>query len=88
LIGRGDRTSNFQPEGSGNPAIRDGYNQAWDLGAGQSQTANRTFLTPNNGNWPNVIKYNLISTNQSSKDPMRSFRSTISGRNRAPVTQR
>lgn len=62
-IGGGNRTSSVQPEGIGYPAIRDGYNQAWDLGAGQSQPSNRTALTSNNGNWPNVIKFDLTSTN-------------------------
>ena len=62
LIGRGNRTSADQPQGVGYPAIRDGYNQTWDLGAGQY--ANRTSLPGNNGNWPNVMKFNLVSTNQ------------------------
>jgi len=62
LIGGGNRTSTDRPVGSGNPAIRDGYNQAWDLGAGQS--ANRIALPSNNGNWPNVIKFNMLRTNQ------------------------
>jgi hypothetical protein len=62
LIGRGIRTSSDQPVGAGYPAIRDGYNQTWDLGAGTS--ANRTALSANNGNWPNLIKLNRIDTNQ------------------------
>jgi hypothetical protein len=62
LIGRGDRTSSDLPQGFGYPAIRDGYNQAWDLGAGQ--TGNRVSLPSNNGNWPNVVKVNVIGTNQ------------------------
>ncbi len=62
LIGRGNRTSSDRPVGAAFPAIRDGYNQTWDLGAGQS--ANRTSLPSNNGNWPNVMKFNLVSTNQ------------------------
>ena len=62
LIGGGDRTSWHQPVGPGYPAIRDGYNQVWDLGAGQG--ANRTAVTSNNGAWPNVVKFNLVSTNR------------------------
>ncbi len=62
LIGQGDRTSLDRPLGAGFPAIRDGYNQNWDVGAGQN--GNRTFLPSNNGNWPNVIRFNLVSTNQ------------------------
>jgi hypothetical protein len=62
LIGRGSRTSSDQPLGPGYPAIRDGYNQMWDLGAGLA--GNRTSLPSNNGNWPNVIKFNLVTTNK------------------------
>jgi hypothetical protein len=62
LIGGGNRITSDRPLGPGYPAIRDGYNQTWDLGAGQN--GNRTFLPVNNGNWPNVIKFNLLSTNQ------------------------
>ena len=63
LIGGGNRTSTDRPLGlPSDPAIRDGYNQAWDFGIGQS--ANRIALPSNNGNWPNVIKFNLVSTNK------------------------
>ena len=58
LIGRGDRMSSAQPEGDGH-AIRDGYNQTWDLGAGV--TGNRTLLPSNYNAWPDVIKLNLTS---------------------------
>ncbi|MEO6181804.1 MAG: hypothetical protein ABIP71_01600 [Verrucomicrobiota bacterium] len=61
LIGGGDRTSPDRPVGSTYPAIRDGYNQTWDLGAGQN--GNRSSLPSNNGGWPNVLKFNLVSTN-------------------------
>jgi hypothetical protein len=62
LIGGGDRTS-YLPLGlPGDPAIRDGYNQAWgDIGAGASN--NRTALPSNSGTWPNIIKFYLTGTN-------------------------
>jgi hypothetical protein len=62
LIGGGDRTSMDHPLGlPSDPAIRDGYNQLWDLGAGTG--ANRTVLAANNGTWPNIIKFDVTSTN-------------------------
>lgn len=62
LIGRGNRMSTVEPVGSGYPAIVDGYNQYWDLGAG-TLNPNRTTLASNNGNWPNIIKFNITGTN-------------------------
>jgi hypothetical protein len=62
LIGKGDRLSSFQPAGAGMSRIRDGYNQRWNLGAGQND--NRVPLPRNNGRWPNLIRLNLAGTNQ------------------------
>jgi hypothetical protein len=54
LIGGGDRLST-------SPRIIDGYNQQWNLGAGNF--GNRTALSANNGTWPNIIKFNITGTN-------------------------
>jgi hypothetical protein len=62
LIGGGNRTSTDMPLGQGFPAIVNGYNQYWDLGAG-NLNPNRTVLPSNNGTWPNIIKFNVIGTN-------------------------
>ena len=61
LIGGGDRLSTNRPLGAGYSAVRDGYNQNWDLGAGTF--SNRTLLTTNNGGWPNLIKLERTDTN-------------------------
>jgi hypothetical protein len=62
LIGNSNRLSNNQPLGLGTPAIRDGYNQMWDLGAGNAN--NRTALGTNNGTWASLIKFNRLETSQ------------------------
>lgn len=62
LIGGGNRLSLAEPVGQGFPAIVDGYNQYWDLGAG-TLNPNRAALSSNNGTWPNVIKFNVMGTN-------------------------
>ncbi len=61
LIGGGNRLSQEEPAGVGNGRIQDGMNAMWDFGAGTS--TNRSALTGNNGAWPNVIKFDLESTN-------------------------
>jgi hypothetical protein len=62
LIGGGNRISTDEPVGQGFPAIVDGYNQNWNLGAG-TLNPNRTALPSNNGTWPNIIKFNVNGTN-------------------------
>lgn len=61
LLGRGDRLSLAEPAGLGTGRVRDGYNKLWDLGAGLD--SNRYALPTNNGSWPNLIRLNLVTTN-------------------------
>ena len=61
-IGGGDQTSTNRPLGAGSGAVRDGYNQFWNLGAGTNN--NRMLLSANNGLWPNLVKLNRTGTNQ------------------------
>jgi len=62
LIGAANRLSTDMPVGPGTPAIRNGYNQRWDLGAGNAN--NRTALGTNNGAWASLIKFNRLETDQ------------------------
>jgi len=62
LIGGANRLSTDQPLGTGHSAIKDGYNQMWDFGAGT--LSNRKALGTNNGTWPSLIKLNLLGTNK------------------------
>jgi hypothetical protein len=61
LIGDGNRLSADMPLGPGFPAIVDGFNQWWDLGAGTSM--NRVSLGVTNAPWPSAIKFDVIGTN-------------------------
>jgi hypothetical protein len=58
-IGGGNRLSADEPAGAGTGSVRDGYNQVWDFGAGISD--NRVPLPSNNGSWPNLIKFDLLT---------------------------
>jgi len=60
-LGGGDRFSAFLPNGANSTAVNAGLNRNFNLGAGVSP--NRTTLTFNTGDWPNVIRLNLASTN-------------------------
>ena len=62
LIGGSNRMTTVEPLGSGSPAVVDGYNQYWDVGAGLLKP-NRTPLPTNNGTWANIIKFNVTGTN-------------------------
>jgi hypothetical protein len=66
LIGGGDRLSVAEPAGAGTGRIRDGYNQVWNLGAGN--TTNRNSLPADNGAWPNLLRLNVTGTNRFSVD--------------------
>lgn len=61
LIGRGDRLGENRPSGPGGSRVKDGFNQLWDLGGGTA--INRTRLDSNSGEWPNIMRMNMTSTN-------------------------
>ena len=65
LVGGGDRLSSVEPAGAGNGRIIDGFNKAWDLGAGvaANPSTNRTRLPVDSGAWPNLLR--LILTGPS-----------------------
>jgi hypothetical protein len=74
LIAGGNRLSPDRPLGAGSPAIVEGFNSLWDLGAGT--LSNRTTLTTNFGNWPNLIRLNRTATNavvQGQSTPLRLY---------------
>jgi hypothetical protein len=57
----GNRFSNLQPNGASSAAVNAGLNRNYDVGAGIA--ANRTALMFNTGDWPNVVRLDLLSTN-------------------------
>ena len=61
LIGGGDRLNNTDSAGASSGRIRDGFNQNYPLGAGQ--TTNRVALPGNSGAWPNPILLIHTATN-------------------------
>jgi hypothetical protein len=61
LIGGGNRLSTDEPAGPGTGQVRDGCNKMWDFGAGLA--SNREPLPANSGAWPNVIRFDLVTTN-------------------------
>ncbi|MCU0771205.1 MAG: hypothetical protein MUE94_05465 [Verrucomicrobia bacterium] len=60
--GGGDRLSTNQPNGANSSPIRDGFNRYYDVGGGAGPN-NRTPLLSNTGEWPNPIRFELLSTN-------------------------
>jgi hypothetical protein len=61
-LGGGDRLSTNQPNGANSSPIRDGFNRYYDLG-GDAGPNNRTPVLSNSGEWPNPIRFELLSTN-------------------------
>jgi hypothetical protein len=62
LQGGGDRLSTTQPNGANSSPIRDGFNRYYDVGDGDTPN-NRTPAGSNSGDWPNPIRFNLLTTN-------------------------
>lgn len=60
-LGGGNRFSVVQPNGANSSAIRAGISQRFEFGAGV--TNNRTALSFNSGDWPNVIQLTTLATN-------------------------
>jgi hypothetical protein len=69
LIGAADRLSSDQPLGVGHSAIKDGYNQMWNLGAGTLN--NRKALGTNNGTWASLIKLARNESGRAGTKPSR-----------------
>jgi len=62
LLGGGNRLSTDHPLGfADDPAIVDGFNQYWNFGANNG--VNRTALPSNIGTWPNIIKFDILGSN-------------------------
>jgi hypothetical protein len=62
LQGDGDRLSVTQPNGADSSPIRDGFNRYFDVGDGDTPS-NRTPVGGNTGEWPNPIRFDLVTTN-------------------------
>jgi pimeloyl-ACP methyl ester carboxylesterase len=60
-LGGGNRYVTNRPNGSNSSQVRDGINRNFELGLGVAP--NRTTLMFNTGDWPNVIRLDLLSTN-------------------------
>jgi hypothetical protein len=60
--GGGDRLSTEQPNGSNSSPVRDGFNRYFDVGGGEG-AMNRTPVGSNAGEWPNPIRFDLLSSN-------------------------
>jgi len=65
-LGGGDRFSALLPNGANSTAINAGLNRNFEIGAGSA--TNRTMLMFNQGDWPNVIRLDLASTNPVAQD--------------------